>query len=272
MNDALKYEIERRAALAREISRKSAEIALDFFGNAEIWNKEDSSPVTEADIAIDRQLTKEISSNFPDDAILSEESADTPSRLDKDFCWIIDPIDGTKEFIARRDDFCVMIGIAYKDIPVYGVINIPRTGELFYGGENFGVNLEINNSPVKLPDVRQDGDKILISRSHRRKIVLPYVEKKNLQAISCGSSGVKACRLVDGSADHYLHGTTIHEWDAAAADAIIRGAGGYFRGMDSKPFSYNKPQPLIHGIIGSFNFDRVLDVSSFFANRLSFRG
>ena len=132
MDKSLKEEIEKRARLAKDISKKSARIAMDFFGKARQWDKKDSSPVTEADIAIDRQLQQDIADVFSADAILSEEGADDTSRLDKDFCWIIDPIDGTREFIAKRPDFCVMVGICYKGVPVYGVINIPATGEIWF--------------------------------------------------------------------------------------------------------------------------------------------
>ena len=270
MDTSLKEEIEKRARLAKDISKKSAGIAMDFFGRARQWDKKDSSPVTEADIAIDRQLQKDIAAVFNSDAILSEEGVDNTSRLNKDFCWIIDPIDGTKEFIAQRHDFCVMIGICYKGVPVYGVINIPATGEIFSGGEGFGVALEMEDNAVRLPEKGLDGNKVLISRSHRSTLVTPYIEENSLTPVPCGSSGVKACRLIDGSAQHYIHGTTIHEWDAAAADAIVRGAGGWFRAMNSDEFFYNKPAPTIDGIIASFCYERVKDISSFFADRLTF--
>jgi 3'(2'), 5'-bisphosphate nucleotidase len=235
--DNLLEHIEKRALLAFQLAEESAKIAMDFLGKARQWDKEDSSPVTEADLAIDNQLQEGIRAAFPDDAILSEEGADDKERLEKDICWIIDPIDGTKEFIRQSNDFCVMIGICYKGAPVYGVIHIPQTGEVFYGGPEFGASLKVNNKEVALPHKENLNETVLMSLSKRGQIVLPYLEENNLTALRCGSSGVKACRLIDGTAQHYIHGTTICEWDTAAADALVRGAGAFFRGMDGDEFT-----------------------------------
>ncbi len=270
MNDSLKNEILKRGQFAVEISHRCAEIALEFLGKSKSWNKSDSSPVTEADLAIDQYLQSQIKQFFPHDAILSEESEDISARNDCDICWIIDPIDGTKEFIKQSDEFCVMIGICYKGEPLYGVIHIPVTKEIFYGGEYFGVNWMKNNSQMNLPEINPLGNGVLISRSHRKDIVLPYVENYGLQGVPCGSSGVKACRLIDQTAHHYIHGTTIHEWDTAAADALVRGAGGYFTDICGQPIIYNKPIPKVNGVIGTFSKPEISKITNFFAPRLAF--
>ena len=266
----LKKSFEERGLLALSISHKSAEIALEYLGKAKQWDKKDSSPVTEADLAIDKQLQADISEAYPDDAILSEEGVDEKERLNKDFCWVIDPIDGTKEFIRQSPDFCVMIGICYKGDPVFGVINIPKTGEIFYGGPGFGVSMKRNGEVVNLPEAQLHGEDILVSRSSSIEVVRPYFEERNMKAIPIGSSGVKACRLIDGTAQHYIHGTTIHEWDTAAADALVRGYGGFFTAMNGERFRYNKIKPTIDGVIASFNQEKVQDISSFFEDRLTF--
>lgn len=264
MEDSLKDKIQSRADAAYDMSIEAAKVAMDFFGKAKKWHKKDSSLVTEADIAIDKVLQNAISDSFPNDAILSEETEASDSRFNKEFVWIIDPIDGTKEFISQSNDFCVMIGICYKGEPVYGVTNIPATGEIFYGGEAFGSYLDLDGKTTPLNQQTHDGIKVLTSRSHSVEIVLPYIKSRKLESIRCGSSGVKACRLVDQSAQHYIHGSTIHEWDTASADALVRGAGGYFTALNGEPIVYNKPNPTVEGVIATFSKNQLLDVRDFF--------
>lgn len=259
-----------RGQAAYELSYKCAEIARNYLGKSKTWNKNDSSPVTEADIAIDLHLQSNIKKMFPEDAILSEEAEDNSQRQNADFCWIIDPIDGTKEFIKQTNEFCVMIGICYKGDPSYGVINIPLTNEIFYGGQDYGINLKKDGEVSTLPEIDLNGSNVLVSRSHRKDIVLPYVEDKGMNGISCGSSGVKACRLIDQTAHHYIHGTIIHEWDTAAADALVRAAGGYFTDISGQKVIYNKPTPTVNGVIASFSKDSINDISEFFTERVSF--
>ncbi|MCM8540619.1 MAG: 3'(2'),5'-bisphosphate nucleotidase CysQ [Lentisphaeraceae bacterium] len=270
METDIKEKIRERGQAAYEFSYKCAQIARDFLGKSKTWNKNDSSPVTEADLAIDLYLQKSIKEMFPNDAIMSEEAEDNISRRESDICWIIDPIDGTKEFIKQTNEFCVMIGICYKGEPSYGVINIPMTEEIFLGGEGFGLTLKKDGQVTKLPEIDRSGPNVLVSRSHRKDIVLPYIESKGLNGISCGSSGVKACRLIDQTAHHYIHGTVIHEWDVAAADALVRAAGGYFTDISGQKVTYNKLVPEVNGVIASFSKDYVNEISEFFAERVSF--
>ena len=270
MENDVKELIRERGQAAYKLSFNCAKIALDYLGKSKTWNKKDSSPVTEADLAIDLYLQKNIKELFPTDAILSEEAEDNSNRQESDICWIIDPIDGTKEFIKKTNEFCVMIGICFKGDPLFGVIHIPLTKEVFYGGPEFGVTLKKDGENIILPEIEPEGNRVLVSRSHRKDIVLPYVEEFGLNGISCGSSGVKACRLIDQTAHHYIHGTTIHEWDTAAADAILRGAGGYFTDISGQPITYNKSIPEVNGVIGSFSQNAVNNISEFFAERVSF--
>jgi len=270
METDIKELIRERGHAAYKLSYKCAEIAKEYLGKSKTWNKNDSSPVTEADLAIDLHLQKNLKKLFPEDAILSEEAEDNTDRKSSDLCWIIDPIDGTKEFIKQSNEFCIMVGLCYKGDPVFGVINIPLCNEIFYGGPGFGINLKKDGELFTLPQIDAKGSNILISRSHRKEIVLPYIEEKGYNGISCGSSGVKACRLIDQTAHHYIHGTTIHEWDTAAADALIRAAGGFFTDICGNKVTYNKPVPEVNGVIATFDKDKVNDISQFFAERVSF--
>ena len=270
MDKDIKEKIRERGHAAYKLSYRCAEIARDYLGKSKTWNKNDSSPVTEADLAIDLYLQKNLKEMFPEDAILSEEAEDKSNRKDSELCWIIDPIDGTKEFIKQTNEFCVMIGLCYKGDPVFGVINIPLCNEIFYGGPGFGITLKKDGEVFTLPTANTKGENVLISRSHRKDIVLPYVHERGYNGISCGSSGVKACRLIDQTAHHYIHGTVIHEWDTAAADALIRAAGGYFTDISGRKVIYNKPVPEVNGVIATFTEDKITDISEFFAERVSF--
>jgi 3'(2'),5'-bisphosphate nucleotidase len=264
MNDILKENIRERGHLALTISFHAATIAMEYFGKAQQWDKADSSPVTEADIAIDKYLQEQIKLTFPQDGILSEETESCDSRFESDFTWIIDPIDGTKEFIRQSPEFCVMIGLCYKGEAVFGVIHIPVTGEVFYGGEEFGITLKKSSTNCELPKERVKGSAVLISRSHRADLVMPFVKANNLHGIPCGSSGVKACRLIDDTAQTYIHATIIHEWDTAAADALVRAAGGYFTDLNGDKIIYNKHKPIVDGIIASFFKEDVSSIREFF--------
>lgn len=270
MEKHIKEKIRQRGNAAYQLSYKCAQITRDYFGKSKVWNKEDASPVTEADLAVDLYLQKNIKQLFPADAILSEEAKDNKNRQEAELCWIIDPIDGTKEFINQTNEFCVMIGLCYKGDPVFGVINIPLCNEIFYGGPGFGVKLSKSGHLASLPHIEKNGRDVLVSKSHRKDIVLPYIKDKGLNYIPCGSSGVKACRLVDQTAHHYIHGTVIHEWDTAAADAIVRAAGGYFTDISGQPITYNKAIPQVNGIIGSFSQKVIGEISQFFSERVSF--
>ena len=115
---------------------------MDFFGRAKTWDKPDESPVTEADLAVDKLIRGGLEALFPEDGILSEELEDSDERLGRDFVWILDPIDGTKEFIAGRNDFCVMLGLVHKQHVCYSFVAIPATGELFEGGPGIGLRIE----------------------------------------------------------------------------------------------------------------------------------
>ena len=116
------------------------ELILDIYNSDDfgVEIKDDNSPVTKADKASDKKIREILSKAFPSYSLLTEESVDDVTRLDNDYVWIVDPIDGTKEFVDKDDEFCVNIGLSYKHKAVLGVILIPVTGEIFYGVEGLG--------------------------------------------------------------------------------------------------------------------------------------
>ena len=130
---------------ARTVAREAATIAMTFYvGSSDVKYKSGNEPVTEADRSANNHIVKRVREVFPEDGILSEESKDDLSRLEKDRVWIIDPLDGTKEFIARNGEFSIMIGLAIGHEPVLGVIMQPETNLVYVGVKGVGAILEEN--------------------------------------------------------------------------------------------------------------------------------
>ena len=147
------------------------DVILDVYNSTDLGVeiKEDNSPVTKADKAADKIIRKILSEAFPSYALLTEESFDDKSRLDNDYVWIVDPVDGTKDFVAKNDEFTVNIGLAYKHKGVLGVILSPVTGEIFYGVEGLG-SFYLENKDAKPVQIhcndKLENLTVLLSRFH----------------------------------------------------------------------------------------------------------
>ena len=235
------------------MAREASTLAMSYYGNAKSWDKEDATPVTEADLAIDQFIQKEIAKNFPQDACLSEEAKDNKKRLEQDYVWIIDPIDGTKGFIQENGEFAVMIGLTYKGKTSFGVVALPASNEIFYGGTNLGIHCQKDDKDIELPPFNPTGNRVFLSRHHLDPKVKDFVDKMNYQSLSCGSVGVKVCRILQGKGEHYIHSSNVGEWDTAAPEALLKAAGGTFVGQDGKELTYNKIIPKTAGMIASIN-------------------
>lgn len=244
--------LQKKIELVATFAVSAGDIAMKYYGHAEIWNKEDASPVTEADIAINNFLEKKIRNTFPEDGWLSEESIDNEQRLSKEYVWIIDPIDGTKGFINKTGDFAIMIGYARNGHAVGGVVYIPTKKELFYGGPEIGLTFLRDGVEQKISEPNPDGKKVVVSRNHTETITMKFIEENQLEPISCGSTGVKICRILDGTANHYIHRSAIGEWDTCAPEAIFRGQkNNIFTGKSGDLHVYNKESTQSIGILAT---------------------
>lgn len=227
----------------------------------EVELKEDNSPLTKADIASHNTITSHLNAtNIP---ILSEEGKSIPYDIRKEWkqLWIVDPIDGTKEFIKRNGEFTVNIALIVNQRPVLGVIFIPVSGDLYFSTRELGafkVNLNLDdfdletiiNSAQKLPFQRADKIfTVVASRSHLSKETEAYINNLRqkhgaINLISKGSS-LKFCMVAEGTADYYPRFGPTMEWDTAAGQAICEHVG--FELMDwitKKPMQYNRAQLL----------------------------
>ena len=210
--------------------------------------KEDSTPLTKADLASNKIIVNGLKKHFPNIPIISEESSieDFSTRKDWHEFFLIDPLDGTKEFIKKRDEFTVNIAYLKKNLPELGVVYAPMNDHLYFGGPNASY-LRINQSEKKLPSLKYKENNliVIVSRSHINEKTQSYIDElkeqySNIEIKRVGSS-LKICQIADGEADLYPRLGPICEWDTAAAHAILLGAGGdIIRLKDNQPLTYNK--------------------------------
>ena len=163
----------------------------------------------------------------PDDAILSEESADDPARLDRSRVWIIDPLDGTKEFAERRGDWAVHVALAIDGAPIVGAVALPR----------LGLTLS-SDSPPPLPPPHHP-PRMLVSRSRAVPLCVDVGHVIGAQAVKMGSAGAKAMAVVRGEAEIYLHAGGQHQWDNCAPAAVALAVGLHVLRIDGWPIVYN---------------------------------
>lgn len=184
---------------------------------------------------------------FPEHAILSEESADDLSRLENPYCWIIDPLDGTKEFIHRTDEFTVNIALVYNHKPVVGVVYVPVTDELYYSILNEGSYYEYKGEIAKIQvSGRTEALRILSSKYHRSNAFLDMVEHNasRIKVVEGVGSSLKGCLIAKGDAEGYYRYGLTSEWDTAAVQLIVEEAGGIFMQMDDTEMVYNREDTL----------------------------
>ncbi|MDX9856093.1 MAG: 3'(2'),5'-bisphosphate nucleotidase CysQ [Candidatus Moranbacteria bacterium] len=227
-----------------KIIKKAGNIAMSFYErDYGIEDKENKTPVTEADLAINEFLFEKLSKfGYP---ILSEESEDDfEKRKNAEYVWIVDPLDGTSDFIQKTDEFAVMIGLANRDgEAVMGVVYAPSLEELYYAQKGEGSFWEKDGKVVRLK-VSDKGIKkgrILLSRNHLGEFEQEVAKKYDMEKISMGSAGLKICRIAKGDAELYINSSDKSgEWDTCAGNIILTEAGGMSSDMEGNDLIYNK--------------------------------
>lgn len=219
--------------------------------------KDPSDPVTEADRAVNAYLVKQFSQLFPADGVLAEESKDDLSRLQRERVWIIDPLDGTAEFIAHNGEFCIMIGLAVAGKPVVGVVYQPIDDILYTAMLGAGSFVEEFGDRYRLHVSKQQEIKklrLVVSRSHRPPLVDSVITRMGLQRErSIGSVGLKIGLIARGRAEFYVHPNAgTKEWDTCAPDIIVQEAGGMMTDCWGRPLRYNQSDVVRrHGVLAS---------------------
>lgn len=239
-----------------EVALKAAKAAqkaiLDVYHHDfDVVMKQDNSPVTIADQNADRIIREIIHQYYPSHAFLTEESEDDKKRLDNDYCWIVDPVDGTKDFVNRDNEFTTNIALAYKHQLVLGVVMIPVTGEIYYATKGQGSYYIDNHGNIEKIHVN-DKEKDLImltSRFHVSPEEITYQEKEDNKIIRIEKYGsaIKSCRIARGLAEiQCKFGPGTKEWDTAASQIIVQEAGGHFITPTGTVMEYNRPDVYNH--------------------------
>ena len=240
------------------ISRQAGDRILDIYQSDEfgVAYKDDNSPLTKADMASHRSIIAGLAELTPDIPILSEESATLPWAVRKSWqrYWLVDPLDGTKEFIKRNGEFTVNIALIERGEPILGVVNVPDL-DILYGGSRAGGAWKIvkdERVPIKTSTVHtgQKELRVVASRSHRSEELeawLARVEKKfpGAELVSMGSS-LKICLVAEGKADIYPRLGPTCEWDTAAAQAVLEAAGGKLVDDKFRIYRYNTKDSLLN--------------------------
>ena len=243
---------------ASELAVSAGQLLLEHYErNSEVqWNGS-GDPVTQADRLASEFLIRGVRSRFPNDAIVSEEEPEDPDRCQNSRVWLIDPMDGTSEFIEHRSEFAVMIGLAQEGAPVLGVIYHPATEKLYCAACGFGAVLKEPGRVESLRVSRETDPRrmtIALSRSHHTPAIDAVCSRLMItQSIRSGSIGLKVGLICEGRAHLYLDmsGRT-SQWDTCAPAALLQEAGGRMTDLKGTPLRYNSPELRhLNGIIAS---------------------
>lgn len=232
--------------IVKNVTLEAGKVIVEIYSkDFSVDYKADQSPITEADEKSNALIVQTLSNKYPECAILAEESQDNPERLKNQWCFIIDPLDGTKEFVKKNGEFTTNIALSFNGKPVLGVIGIPVTGELYYAVKGMGAFYEKQGSAQKISvSSRTEDIRMMVSRSHQSEKLLALIEKNRIKNIASVGSAIKGCLIARGEAEVYYRFGHTMEWDTAAMQCIVEEAGGVFRQMDDSVMTYNRVNTL----------------------------
>jgi 3'(2'), 5'-bisphosphate nucleotidase len=240
--------VEPIVAMAEDAGNAILEVyATDF----DVQNKVDESPLTQADLASHRLIVAGLEALTPDVPIISEEEglADFETRRAWTTYWLIDPLDGTKEFVNRNGEFTVNIALIDNHKPVLGVVRVPVHDKTYIGCAGYGAELrDGDNPPRRIAVAPQSASPVRVvgSRSHRGASLDAYLAKLGEHAMVPMGSSLKFCVVAEGGADIYPRLGPTSEWDTAAAQAVVEQAGGAVVELDGKPLTYNRKEDILN--------------------------
>ena len=248
----------------QHIAAEAAEKILKIYSSPfAVQQKEDRSPLTEADLAAHHAIVTNLEKLTPGIPILSEESVDISfeKRSRWESYWLVDPLDGTREFIKRNGEFTVNIALIEKNLVTMGVIQVPVTGVCYYAGRSLGAyRVDPGQTPrsIRVRSLPKDRIKVAGSRSHGNDTTRAFI--KNLdystEIIAIGSS-LKSCLVAEGVVDIYPRFGPTSEWDTAAAQCVVEQAGGLLTDWDLQPLRYNTKESLLNSSFLVFGDQRI---------------
>jgi len=221
-------------ALARAIAEAAGRLLIDVQGS-DLFEGKALGRV--GDRAANALIMEALRANRPEDAILSEEEKDSPARLDSSRVWIVDPLDGTREYGERRTDWAVHVALAVDGAPVLGAVALP------------GLPLTLcSGRPPAIPD-HQGRLRMLVSRTRPAREAVAVAQALDAELVPMGSAGAKAMAVVRGEADIYLHTGGQYEWDNCAPAAVALAAGLHVSRVDGAPLRYNNRDPYLPDLL-----------------------
>ena len=235
-----------------DISRRAGLAILEWYdSDMGITRKSDDSPLTKADLASHQLIQAELTNRWPETPVLSEESVDIPweTRRNWQQYWLVDPLDGTKEFINHNGEFTVNIALIRNHQPVMGIVHVPVTDTSYFGARGIGAwsqqgTTEARGIRVRRP-ARQPAE-IVGSRSHANPELVSQLAKLGEHELVSMGSSLKFCRIAEGLADFYPRIGPTCEWDTAAAQAVVEAAGGQVVTSDGSALAYNTKEAYLN--------------------------
>lgn len=237
---------EMTAALVR-LAREAGAAIMKIYGSDDVGTrfKDDASPLTDADVAADAILCAGLAAAYPDIPVVTEEKAETHADRPAGTHFLVDPLDGTKEFVQRRGDFTVNVALIVDGKPTAGVVYAPAKGRLFRTDHDGGAVEEMEKGALRrITAARADNAalRVVASKSHRDAATDAYIARYAVADFKSAGSSLKFCLVAAGEADLYPRLGRTMEWDTAAGHAVLMAAGGFVvRADDGAPLLYGKP-------------------------------
>lgn len=255
------------------LTRSAGEILLDYYKNINQFKTDDLFPTTRADKDISDFLYPELK-KIRDIPILDEERDDDKKRLKNSEIWIVDPIDGTKDFVEATGDFCIMLALIKSGQPVFSIIYKPTEGDIFTASKGQGAYKIYKNNETEILKVNHFSDlpsaTVLSSRYHPSDFLHNFIKKNNIKNIlKMGSMGLKLAKIASGQANIYINEyTKTGEWDVAPGVLLVQEAGGFVGDINGNELVFNKENPKNkQGILAVSNSENLV-LENFFKNKL----
>ncbi len=236
---------------AEAAAREAGAIASAIYRQAEVknWEKGEDNPLTEADLAVDRLLHERLLADHADFGWLSEETLDDPARLEREWVWVVDPIDGTKEFLQKVPHWTISIGLVHRGVPQLGVVYNPSEEILVSGVVGEGITA--SGEPAGLSTTTDlAGAHLVGSRSEQKRGEFDDV-KELYRFEAVGSIAYKLALLAIGRCDLYYTLSPKHEWDICGGHALVVAAGGRVTQKDGEPILYNQPHAKYRSVVAA---------------------